>query len=576
MSDQVERVFSAQGLEEAEVDYLGQTTTRQVTWGGLLNSSYELSSSDRLRLDLMANQLTEDDSRILQGFNLDSSTDQRNTRIRYLQQRLLNGVLKGEHLFESLGSSKLDWSLGYTRASRYEPNTREVLYRANRDGEFVFDNFIQSGSVFHQDLVDSGYSGSLDYKVPLEIADRDWTLTAGGSARMKDRDTYSRRFRFSPVPGGIIGDSIRKLEPNELLRPEHIRTDGFELQEATFRADNYSAEENIYAGYVMFEGELADSWSLLFGARVEDASQTVTPLDLWETTQEPLPPANLSTTDILPAVSLTWEAIQDLNLRASFSQTLARPELRELAPFQFADYAGGYLVIGNPQLERALVTNYDLRGEWFFAPGALVAVSGFWKDFQNPIEVTVLPSSELIKTWVSAESASNYGVEFEFRSSLAPLADAFQNFSVNVNATVVESQVETGDTARVYLPGTGPAELAVVSKNRALQGQSPYVVNVGLNYFNGETGSSASILYNRFGRRIDAVGGQASPDIFEEARGQLDVVFEQQLSNRWKVKMAGSRLTGHEMVFTQGGDVLRSWDAGAEYSISFSWGGGER
>ena len=83
----------------------------------------------------------------------------------------------------------------------------------------------------------------------------------------------------------------------------------FLATEATFRADNYSAEENIYAGYVMFEGELADSWSLLFGARVEDASQTVTPLDLWETTQEPLPPANLSTTDILPAVSLTWEKL---------------------------------------------------------------------------------------------------------------------------------------------------------------------------------------------------------------------------------------------------------------------------
>ena len=80
------------------------------------------------------------------------------------------------------------------------------------------------------------------------------------------------------------------------------------------------------------------------------------------------------------------------------------------------------------------------------------------------------------------------------------------------------------------------------------------------------------MLYNRFGDRIDAVGGQATPDILEQGRNQLDIVLEAPLVGGWKAKLSGTRLLGNVIQFTQGGGLLRSWDQGRVVSLGFSWG----
>src|SRR5690606_4053167 len=188
----------------------------------------------------------------------------------------------------------------------------------------------------------------------------------------------------------------------------------------------------------------------------------------------------------------------------------------ELAPFSFADYAGGYLTIGNPALDRTRITNLDARWEWFFRPGALVAVSGFYKQFEHPIETLVLPSTELSKTWVNAPEATNYGVELEARTDLGVLAAALTDISLNANLTLVASDVSTGRGTQVWLPGEGTTSLQMLEKDRALQGQSPYVVNLGASYAKADLGLTASVLFNRFGRRIDSVGAQELADIYEE------------------------------------------------------------
>lgn len=246
--------------------------------------------------------------------------------------------------------------------------------------------------------------------------------------------------------------------------------------------------------------------------------------------------------------------------------------LRELAPFAFADFAGGYLVTGNPRLVRSQIQNLDARWEWFFTSGALVAASGFYKRFDNPIEVIVLPSSELIKTWVNADDAYNYGVELELRAPLSLVSASLSNVELNTNLTLVESEVNTGTSASYYIVGSGPTEIAVVDKNRALQGQSPWVFNVGLSYSAGAGGRFvATGLVNGFGPRIDAVGGQATPDIYEEERITTDIVLEYTFASGLRAKLAGRRLTGNVIRFTQGGELLRQWDAGRDLSLSFSW-----
>lgn len=568
----VERVFAQSGVADPEVDYSGEISERSVSLGGLVNLTFQPRATDQITFATVFNRLTDDASRVLTGFNLDSNTNQWNSRIQYLGQSLLNSQLRGEHVLGFLGDAQFDWRAAYTRASRYEPSTREVLYR-EFDGQFYFDDFIQSGSVFHQDMADEGFNGGTSLKVPFELRGLPASIAVGASTDRKDREAYTRRFRFRPQQGGVIDDQARVLEPNDLFSESHIRPDGFEIQEATFRTDNYDATENVEAAYGMVEFALVDGVRLSGGARVERTLQEVSPKDLWDVGLDPAEGARLESTDVLPALNVTVELGEGMNLRGSASRTLARAQLRELAPFSFADYAGGYLVIGNPELGRTRIQNFDLRWEWFATPQAVVSVSGFYKRFDDPIEVMVLPSSELLKTWVNADGATNYGVEVELRSDLGFLSPAAADLQLNGNLTWIESDVVTGERIRVFLPGTGPTDLAVVAKNRALQGQSPYVVNLGLTWA-PLGGPSATVLFNRFGRRIDAVGGQATPEIYEEARSQLDAVVEWPLADRWRAKVSASRLLGNQVEFTQGGGTLRAYDLGRTLSFSLSWGSG--
>lgn len=570
-SNLVERVFAQAGASDPEVDYSGEVSERSVALGGLLSLTYQPRPSDQITIATVYNRLTDDVSRVLSGFNLDSNTNQWNSRIQYLGQSLLNSQLRGNHTVGFLGDASFEWRGAYTRAERYEPGTREALYR-EFNGQFFWDDFIQSGSIFHQDMVDSGWNAGTSLKVPFEFGDLPATLSVGASTDRKDRDAYTRRFRFRPV-GSAIDNTARTLAPNELFSESYITPDGFEIQEATFRADNYGARQEVDAGFVMLDLELFDGVRVAGGARVERTLQRVSPRDLWDVGLDPLEGALLETTDLLPALNLTFGLGERMNLRASASRTLARPQLRELAPFSFADYAGGYLVIGNPELTRTRIENLDLRWEWFASRQGVVAVSTFYKRFEDPIEVGVLPSSELLKTWINVERADNYGVEFELRSDFAFISPALEDLSFNGNVTVVESDVTTGTTIRVFLPGVGPTDLAVVGGNRALQGQSPYVANLGLTWAPFE-GPTASLLFNRFGRRIDAVGGQATPDQYEEARSQLDIVLEWPLASGWNAKLSASRLVGSEVEFTQGGETVRGYDLGRSLSLSLSWGAG--
>ena len=571
-ADLIERVFASGGAADPEVDYGGDFTTASASIGGLMNLSYELAPAHRIRANLVYNRLAEDESRSLTGYNLDSGTDQLNTRIRYVSQTLTNAQLEGNHVLQGLGGSSVKWRSTYTRAERYEPNTREVLYRAF-DGVYLYDDFIQSGSVFHQDMVDDGLSGGADMEVPFQLRSLPASIRFGVSSDRRQRDNFSRRFRFRPRRGGDINNNVLALPPNELFAPRYISPTGFEIQEATFRADNYDAEETVDAGYLMMDAEILPRLRLVGGARVERTQQVVTPLDLFPVEGlEPLVGADVNETQWLPALNLTYEVSDATNIRASVSQTLARPQLRELAPFSFADYAGGYLVVGNPELTVSRIRNFDLRWEWFLEPGALIAVSGFYKQFHSPIEALTFPSTELIRSWVNAPEANNYGTEIELRTGLAFLSESLESFSLNSNLTLVNSTVTTGGTARIYLQGSGATDLAVVDRERGLQGQSPYMVNVILAYASRSEDTRASVFYNRFGRRINAIGGQATPDIHEEARGTMDVVFERKLSSDFSTKLSVTRLLGNVVRFTQGDGTVRQYDTGSRVSLSLRWG----
>lgn len=219
-------------------------------------------------------------------------------------------------------------------------------------------------------------------------------------------------------------------------------------------------------------------------------------------------------------------------LRASYNQTLARPNFRELAPFAVEDFVNNSLVVGNPFLKLTEIKNYDVRWEFYPNAGEQISVAGFYKDFINPIEQITSPTAANIEyTWVNNTSGRLYGVEIELRKSLAFIAPAFHNFSLSGNLTLVKSEADVNEQELVLIRGNDPEHAAT----RPLFGQSPYIINGALSYKNDSVGLQANVTFNVFGERLVLVTKGGLPDIYEVPRPSLDVNVSKKLGNYFKL-----------------------------------------
>ncbi|MDX1748455.1 MAG: TonB-dependent receptor, partial [Halobacteriales archaeon] len=344
-----------------------------------------------------------DEARVFQGFNDDIRTEIRDTRLYWIEEDVLSSTLRGEHLFADLANSRIDWRLNYSRAERNEPDLRETLYEFNPAvSDFVLADESQSGFRMFNDLDDRVWDAGVDWSIffsqwgglPAE-------LKLGGSYSNRERDFTSRRFRLTPR--NVIGLDLSQ-DAEVLFAPENIGP-FFELKEETRNTDTYSATHDLYSGYAMLDLPLSRKLRFVGGARIESSDQEVRTFDPFAVTPR-VETAVLDDVDILPGINLVYGLTNEMNVRGSFSRTVNRPEFRELSPFEFTDVVGGRAIVGNPNLKRATIDNFDLRWEWFTGPGEVVAVSVFHKEFTDPIERIVEPTAQLRTSFDNALGAT--------------------------------------------------------------------------------------------------------------------------------------------------------------------------
>ncbi len=545
----------------------------EVEWGSVLNTSLRLSPAHLLSVKTLFTHTAEDETRTWEGFNADRNTDLRSARLRYVERELFSGQLAGTHDFNfgepvspvsdasqtppasGRADLSMEWRLTYSRASRNEPDTRENIYEDRGDGTFTFRDVTHSGSRFFFDLVDNEYNARLDWKRPLGA---DGLLKFGGLLRDRSRTFDVRRFRF--LPSDQVDTIVDLSAPPEVLfQQENIAPRVFELRESTRSTDNYLAAHNIYSGYLMLDVPVSRKWQLMTGVRLESSDQTVTTYDPFSASLKEIE-ANLATLDWLPGLNVTYRLTERMNLRFAASRTITRPDFRELAPFEFTDFVGGRTILGNPELERTQINNFDLRWETFPERGGILAVSAFYKRFQKPIEQIVQPQAEVRITYQNAEGANNYGLELEARQNLGVLTDALRKFSINTNAALIASQVSL------------PADTGIqTSSERPLQGQCPYIVNVSLGFEDPDWGISSAIAYNIFGRRLSEVGNHGVPDVYEQPRGQLDVSFSRTVATHFKFSLSGKNLLDPHVQFKQGEAASVAYKLGRAFSAGISY-----
>ncbi|MDX1545395.1 MAG: TonB-dependent receptor, partial [Rhodothermales bacterium] len=567
---------------DAQVTLSDQRGVEEVLLGGLGTLSYKLTPTHILSGTYMYNRSAESLAQFQVGSlqrDLPSSSIFETRVLGYTERLLQSLQFSGEHFFEGLGGLRAEWTTSFTHTTQEEPDLRffanqiNVIERSTGiDSVYAIrtSNYTPPSRYF-RDLEEDAWDARLDLTLPLAQSS---TVKVGGAVGTRERLFDERLFvyelnpadaRYDGDPGAFFGPMTGVIDTTRTPEGDIRRlTIGNYIQDATTPSNNYAGDQQIYAAYGMVDLRLIDRLRVITGVRFEATRIEVASEDA------ALPMGVIDENDVLPSLNLVYALTEQMNLRAAYGRTLARPVFRELAPYSSFEFIGGRIFIGNPELERTLVNNFDLRWEWFTRPGEILAVSGFYKQFDNPIELAIVSTNNQVQ-YQNVETAQVLGIELEGRKRLDVLTPALAGFEVGGNLSLVQSQVdipeEELEEVRVLDPGAGA--------QRALQGQSPYVLNLDVSYTNYRSGTTASLFYNVFGRRLAEVSIGGTPDVYEASVPTLDVVVSQDVGLGIRLKASAKNLLDPdiERVYRyKGTDFLaQSYQRGRAFSLSLTY-----
>jgi len=352
---------------------------------------------------------------------------------------------------------------------------------------------------------------------------------------------------------------VLTLPPDRIFNPDTLGS-AFQLEERTRFSDSYTADFRLTAAYVMVGVSAFDPLRFVVGARFERAETSLHTGSRFATVQDQDRGVDRVESDVLPSANVVYALSTNANLRAAWAMTVGRPQFRELAASSYYDFIRRRNYSGNPELERSLVHNADLRFEFFPGATEVLAISAFGKKFLAPIEEVTFSDGGGVQPR-NADEGFVYGIELESRVGLYHLSPALRELGITANLTLARSEVTMK-----------PEDQALMTNRaRPLHGQSPYALNVGLLYENEGSGTTAQLLYNVFGPRLDAVGINGLQDVYEEELHRLDLTITQALGARFDLKLAATNLLDAAEVFTQGDTEVSRFRPGLGTSMSLAW-----
>jgi outer membrane receptor protein involved in Fe transport len=569
-------------------DFSEARGVESVLWGGILNTALKLNNNHKIRLNFMRNQSADITTKYAEGDFPFAFSGNENVKIQlrsqeYVVRSLTTGQLGGEHQFGGTNGFRAEWMGAYTLSSQNEPdlryfnNIRQVVrgdtsYNAN-------SNNIVPPSHYFRDMEEVNMEGKLDFELPVKAFNElDSRLKFGGSYLSRSRDFRERIFQYR------VQNSTRRYNgsPDEYLAEDNLgwveevgsRNDfGLIIRDETISGGSYQGNEELPAAYLLLDWQVNNSLKINGGARYEGTNINLT--NESEVIADSLREANVKGHDIMPAVNITQELKENMNLRFGYGRTIARPNFRELARFVTFDFLGDFILIGNPHLERTLIDNIDLRWEYYPKSGEFLSASAFYKKFENPIEKAINPYSTDIAVEINFRNvpqATVYGLEMEVRKDLSFLSQSLANFKLGTNLTLLHSFVDITEGELRSIRNNNPD----APETRPLYGQAPYILNSYLSYDNAARKLSTTLSYNVSGPKLFIVGGlSGTPDIYEQSRPMLDFNVKKGLGERWSVKLsAGNLLDSAYMLSQEFKDneyTYQSYKTGRTFSFGFNY-----
>ena len=518
-----------------------------VNWGAIANFTY-VADKHKISFKNLFNQLFEDNYYTRGGVSNDRIQDIRFNSSVLNQRSFYTGQLEGEHTIGKKGI-RFRWNGNFAYNWKTQPDLRTSSYFRPKGTTGTFEYDDDDTRRFYSDLRDYSYGGNGSITIPFTAWKEKQSFKAGGSTLIRIRDFKSRILRYEP---GIAFDDAKKFLPfDQIFAPENIGTDGFIIDDFTNNQDKYFGVSIVNGMYAMLDNKFNDKLRLVWGIRVENFQQFLTTTDV--TSKRVV--VDTDKWDVLPSFNLTISPTGKSNIRIAGSRTVSRPEFREIAPFSFFDYEVFYAVNGTPDLKRGSILNADLRYEYYPKGGEGITVGVFYKSFDDPIELRLNSSSVVNRRtyeFQNADKAYSIGGELEVRKDLDFIS--MKNFNLFANLTYIYSKVTLSTTT---------AGGSAINENRPLQGQSPYLINLGLQYASENGQWNGSLLYNRIGQRLSLVGDFANlgiASVFEKPRNQVDFQFSKKvLKKRGEVKLQWSDILNAEYLFYDNADTKNAY-----------------
>jgi TonB-dependent receptor len=540
--------------------FLDQRSKESVKLGFIHNWNLLYGNNQKLEFRNFFNQMGNKTTTIRNGGVASSDTLRRVFDLRYESRFIYSGQLAGEQHFNH-DKTKLNWMAGYGYTKNSQPDNRRLTYvfDDNREGGHYGEYFMRLQNVPNAylggrlwlNLTENIYNYKIDFEHNFKFLNskNNYTIKAGGAYELKKRSFNQRMIgavAYSNPP------DIFYQKPSEVFAEENIffhqkapyNQDGITYRDNTGAKDSYDGEDRIMAGYLGLKIPITPKINVYGGVRVEKFKRNIS--NFYEKT------GNTDNLDIVrdtlnyfPSINLTYNLNEKNLLRFSYGKTTNRPEFREMSFLDYQDFDLFAIIHGNDTLKSAYIDNYDLRYEWYPSPGEIVSVAAFYKNFKDPIEVFLIQAGTGYDYKpFNTETAHSMGIEIDARKQFTEFKNAsgflsyLKNLTVIFNTSLIKSEIKTS------LP-------FVRDKKRIMQGQSPYIINLGLNYASDASKFSVGINYNRLGKRIAYVGNPLTPHTWELPRNSLDLTFQKELGKRVTLKAGIKDILNESIRFTQ-------------------------
>ncbi|CAN5883691.1 TonB-dependent receptor [soil metagenome] len=536
--------FQGDNIPTLSFAYSNIKYSKEILAGALANITLQIGNNHKISFKNILNINTTNYTTLRNGKDFDAATNTvlgdkiYATELAFKANTFFNTQLAGDHNLPKY-KAKFHWFGSFNILDQYIPDQRRIQYaqadatdpNAPYYAAIGGSNASQkSGSRYYGFLNDYIYTAGADLGKTFKIKNQSQTIKGGYFFQVKDRLFDSRPFAIY-LPSDNL--ALRALSPDKIFAAENFGNgldNKFAFNELAGSSYRYIANSILNAGFLQLDNQIGDKLRVVWGLRVENFDQVIGSMKK----SDPRFVHN-EQTDYLPGLNLTYKMNNKTNVRLSGSQTIIRPEFRELSTFQFYDFDLGATIAGYTGLVRTKVTNFDLRYELYPRAGELFTFGVFYKYFKNPIEVYFNASSGGASTYnfLNADEANSFGAEFEFRKKL-DFSPALKNFTLQGNVSYIYNRVSgIGNDAA-----------------RPMQGQSPYLLNGGLQYDVEKYGITTTLLFNQIGRRIAFVGGSDQPPVWENPRPVMDFQLAKKvMKTKGEIKLNVSDIFNKSAIF---------------------------